>query len=177
MNIEKQKYPIGKYNAIESFDSNLIHNFISSIEYFPSNLRTAVEPLNDTQLDTPYRVGGWTIRQVIHHCADSHMNSFIRFKLALTEDNPTIKPYDENLWAELSDAKTLPISSSLQILDGLHLRWTILLKSMTEDDFKRTFYHPINKTADNLFVTLSKYAWHSDHHLAQIKYLIERMNW
>lgn len=130
----------------------------------------------DGQLDTPYRPGGWTVRQVVHHLADSHLNSYQRFRLALTERSPLIKPYDETAWAELPDAKTAPIAVSLSLLDGLHARWIALLRSLDEDGFARTFRHP-ELGEKRLDWTLGLYAWHSRHHLAHIRNLRQRMDW
>ncbi|MEO8794912.1 MAG: YfiT family bacillithiol transferase, partial [Daejeonella sp.] len=126
---------------------------------------------------TPYRPEGWTVRQVIHHLADSHMNAFIRFKLALTESNPTITPFDESLWADLPDGKKSPIDSSLKIIEGLHFRWTALLNSLSEDQFQRTYFHPDHGKKWTLENVLALYSWHSSHHLAHITSLKDRMNW
>ena len=132
--------------------------------------------LSDAQLDTPYRDRGWTVRQLVHHVADSHVNSVVRFKLALTEDWPTIKPYDEKAWAELPDSKTLPIDGSLVLIEALHARWVALLESMSEPDFARGIKHPERGPSD-LALTLALYAWHSQHHTAHITALRERMGW
>src|ERR1035438_5796075 len=140
--IEQLKYPIGKYQRPQEFTKEKYIECIKTIELFPSRLIKEISNLSDEQLDTPYRPYGWTIKQVVHHCADSHYNAFIRFKLALTEDKPTIKPYLEDKWAKLPDTTLAPIEFSLQILEGLHKRWIILLKSMSEEDFKRQFIHP-----------------------------------
>lgn len=133
----------------------------------PSRLSSSVQGLGDNQLNTPYREGGWTIRQVVHHLADSHINSYVRFRLALTEDTPTIRPYEESLWAELPDAKSLPLKPSLDLLDGLHNRWTMLLRHMTEQDFQRRLLHP-ELGELSLAWMLGLYAWHGRHHLAHI---------
>jgi hypothetical protein len=164
----KLRYPIGKYTKPEAFTPDLIKKFIDTIEAFPDKLKKETESLNDEQLDTPYRPGGWTIRQVVHHCADSHMNSFMRFKLALTEDKPSIKPYKEQLWAELPDSKNLSIVPSLTLLEGLHHRWVALLKFLSKDDFAKTFIHPEHGRVIRLDENLGIYAWHCDHHLAHI---------
>jgi len=142
----------------------------------PARLCAAVAGLNDSQLDTPYRDGGWTLRQVVHHLADSHANSVIRFKLALTEDWPTIKPYDENAWAQLSDSKSLPIDSSLSFISAMHERWVALLESMSEADFERGYVHP-ERGRQNLLTALGIYAWHGRHHTAHITALRARNNW
>jgi hypothetical protein len=150
--------------------------FIQRIAETPSEVKAAVQGLNEKQLDTPYREGGWTVRQVVHHMPDSHMNSYVRFRLALTEDEPTIKPYNEHLWAELSDARTAPIILSLQLLESLHERWVILLRSLKPADFSRTFRHPEHGARD-LDWLLQLYAWHGRHHVAHITSLREKMKW
>lgn len=177
MDLEQLKYPIGKFKMPADFTSESINSFISDIENFPSLLRKEVEALNDDQLDTPYRSEGWTIRQVVNHCADSHMNSLTRFKLALTEENPTIKPYFEERWAELADSKTMPVAAALSMLDGLHTRWAVLLKAMTSADFEKTFVHPQSGRIFSLKQTLALYSWHCQHHLAHITTLKNSRNW
>lgn len=142
----------------------------------PERLKAAVSGLSDAQLDTPYREGGWTVRQVVHHLADSHANSVIRFKLALTEDWPTIKPYDEAAWAKLPDSKSLPIESSMTFIEGMHERWVALLEAMTEADFERGFVHP-EHGRQSLATALAIYAWHSRHHVAHITGLRARNGW
>ncbi|MDG4657410.1 bacillithiol transferase BstA [Ectobacillus antri] len=170
------RYPLGKFEAPELFNDKLRKTWIHDIRKAPTAVKRAIEGLSDNKLDTPYRTEGWTIRQVIHHMADSHMNSFIRFKLALTEDNPTIKPYHEDRWALLPDTNTAPVSLSLSLLEGLHKRWVILLESLTDEDFKRTFYHP-DLGEVTLDTALALYAWHSKHHTAHITSLRLRMGW
>jgi uncharacterized damage-inducible protein DinB len=150
--------------------------YINEIGATPYNLRNAVEGLSHQQLETPYRPGGWTLRQVVHHLADSHMNSYMRFKLALTEESPIIKPYHEDKWAELFDARVAPIESSLSLLESLHDRWVLLLRTLTPADFGRTFQHPERGTM-TLARTLCLYAWHGRHHVAHITLLRERMGW
>lgn len=167
------RFPIGKFelSAYSSRSEN-----IDSIANLPTNLTAAVDGLNDEQLDTPYRDGGWTLRQTVHHVADSHINSLCRFKLALTEDEtPTIRPYYEDRWAELADSR-LPVDVSLAIIVGVHARWTELLKNMSDTDFTREFTHPEtgNWTLESV---LGLYAWHSRHHTAHITHLRERMGW
>lgn len=166
-------YPIGNFDlaAFSDRERNL-----KTIAELPSKLRAAVDGLNAAQIDTPYRPGGWTVRQTVHHIADSHMNSQIRFKLALTEDEPpTIKPYYEDRWAELGDNK-LPVDVSLKMIDSIHTRWVAFLESMTEADFQRTFIHP--ETGEwTLEKALALYAWHSLHHTAHITSLRERSGW
>ncbi len=171
------KFPIGKFQKPAELTKEILNGFIKDIETFPVRLRKEVGSLNDAQLDTPYRPDGWTIRQVVHHCADSHMNSLIRFKLALTEDKPTIKPYYEERWAELADSKTMPISPSLNLLEGLHARWTVLLNSLTEKELQKSFIHPEHGKEFRLDENLGIYAWHCNHHLVHITSLKKRMNW
>lgn len=167
VDIENLKFPIGKFTSPDVITKEYIKTWIEAIKSFPKRLLSATEDLNDEQLERPYRPNGWTIRQVVHHCADSHMNSFIRFKLALTEDKPVIKPYAEHLWAELPDVK-LPIESSIKILEGIHERWTTLLESLTEGDLERQFIHPENTQFISLKENIGIYAWHCNHHLAHI---------
>jgi len=163
------KYPIGHFvNPVLISRAELV-NWIEIIGRFPEVLQNEMETLSDTLLDTPYREGGWTIRQVVHHCADSHINAFIRFKLALTEDNPVIKPYNEALWAEISDSKSLPVEFSLSILKGLHYRWYVVLKNMDDEMLKRKYTHPEHGTEFTLEEAIGMYAWHCNHHLAHIK--------
>lgn len=162
------QYPVGKFQRPDTFNAKDIPTYIDTIESFPVNLRNAINDLSPAQRLKPYREGGWNALQVVHHCADSHMNSFIRFKLGLTENNPTIKPYAEAKWAEMSDYTNADIQYSLQILDGLHARWTILLKSMQEEDFHKTIFHPQQQREMTLFVLLALYAWHCNHHLAHV---------
>ena len=169
------QYPIGQFQFDGEMTSNVISTWINEIEHLPAFLREAVQDLDDEQLDTAYRPGGWTVRQVVHHVADSHMNAYIRFKLALTEQNPVIKPYEEAKWAELSDYQ-LPIEPSLLLLETLHKRLTNLLRSLTTADLEKIFTHPESGT-----VTLGKnigiYAWHGNHHIAHITSLRGRMGW
>ena len=167
MDLEKLKYPIGPLSASQQTDSSLISGWIEDIATFPAQLREAVEDLNHDQLSWPYRPGGWTIRQVVHHCADSHMNALIRFKLALTEDQPTIKPYEEAKWALLPDMET-DLQPSLMMLDGLHNRWAILLNSLSSDQLKLQYYHPEHQKHFDLQYTIYMYSWHCRHHLAHV---------
>ncbi|QQX78127.1 MULTISPECIES: YfiT family bacillithiol transferase [Aequorivita] len=163
------KYPIGHFVKPVLISRAELVNWIEIIETFPEVLQSEIETLADNLLDTPYREGGWTVRQVVHHCADSHINAFIRFKLALTEDNPVIKPYNEALWAEISDSKSLPVEFSLSILKGLHYRWYFILKNTDDDMFKRKYTHPEHGTEFTLEEAIGMYAWHCSHHLAHIK--------
>ena len=177
MDIEHLKYPIGKFNQPDTITASNIAQWIDDIAAFPARITKETIALTNAQLDTYYRPDGWTIRQVVHHCADSHMNSLIRFKLALTEDNPTIRPYFEERWAELADSKTMPIESSLKMLEGIHERWTVLLNSLTQSDLARTFVHPQSGQQFQLAENIGVYAWHCDHHLAHITTLKERNGW
>ena len=172
-NLDHLRYPVGKYHKPEIISAEQQGEWIGQIAAFPRALRDVVGPLTPNQLDTPYRPGGWTVRQLVHHIADSHANAYIRFKLAITELNPTIKPYEEALWAELADSKE-PVEYSLQILEALHHRWVVVLKAMTEADFKKTYHHPEYKTDSALEGVLGMYAWHGAHHLAHITELIKR---
>ncbi len=157
-------------------DPVLISDAIATIKSFPAHLFTAVSPLSPAQLDTPYRPGGWTVRQLVHHCADSHMNAFVRFKLALTEHNPTIKPYDEAAWANLSDSK-LPIEPSLAIIKATHFKWGVVLDAMNTADYSRTYFHPEKQRSQELGEITLMYAWHSTHHLSHIQHLVLREKW
>lgn len=177
MELEQFKYPIGKFQRPESISTEMLKEWTETIKNLPAQLTKEVENLSDAQLDTPYRPEGWTVRQLVHHFADSHLNSFMRFKLALTEDKPTIKAYNENLWADLSDSKNFPISSSLKMVEGIHERWVALLETIMADDFKKTFYHPDRNIYYPLDVVTGLYAWHCKHHLAHITRLKERENW
>jgi hypothetical protein len=175
--LEQLRFPIGPFKKPDVITKAYLEECIADIESFPERLQFEVAHLGKKQLDTPYRPDGWTVRQVIHHCADSHMNSLTRFKLALTEDNPTIKPYWEDRWAELADSKTMPIGPSLQLLEALHARWTVLLRSLTEQDLAKTFVHPEHGKVFRLDETIGNYAWHSNHHLAHITELKKRNSW
>lgn len=170
------RYPVGKFDMQGELTDAQRPALIQQIAEVPANLRAAVKGLNEQQLETPYRPGGWTVRQVVHHLPDSHMNSYIRFKLAVTESQPQIKPYEEQLWAELVDGKTAPIEISLQLLEVLHHRWVMFLQSLKPGDFSRTLLHPANgvMTVDTL---LRLYAWHGRHHVAHITSLRKRMGW
>lgn len=176
--MEQLKYPIGHFVQPENITREHMDRWINEISTFPERLKSAVENLSDTQLDTAYRPEGWTIRQVVHHCADSHANSIIRFKLALTEDAPTIKPYYEDRWAELEDSRTMPVESSLWMLHGIHARWTVLLRGLSDEQLCRTFIHPEHGKVFRVDEkNIGVYAWHGNHHLAQITGLKERMGW
>ena len=169
-------YPIGKFKWEGDHTNEQRQKFIEEIAGTPASVRAAVEGLSQEQLETPYRPGGWTVRQVVHHLADSHLNSYVRFRLALTEDEPTIKPYHEDKWAELEDARTAPLEVSLALLESLHTRWVMLLKSLNDEDFARAFRHP-DLGVVSLDKSLGLYAWHGRHHVAHITGLRERMGW
>lgn len=170
------RYPIGRFSAPASSMAGIRLANIQTLRVLPRRLNEAVSGLGDHQLDTPYRDEGWTVRQVVHHLADSHANAYIRFKLSLTEEWPTIKPYDEAAWAELADSRWLPIEGSLQFIEALHGRWVALLESLTDEDFHRGYNHPDSGHV-NLARALSLYDWHSRHHLAHITSLRSRQGW
>lgn len=169
------RYPIGRFTLEGEVTPDRVAAWIADIAALPDDLRRTVSPLTDGRLDTPYRPGGWTVRQVVHHLADSHMNSYIRFKLALTEDRPVIKSYDEKRWAELADSRE-PVASSLDLLASLHRRWVELLRSLNREQLQREFVHP-ESGASRLAVMVGAYAWHGRHHLAHIERLLEREGW
>lgn len=170
------RYPIGQFEKPNFINKQELSGWIRIIAEFPQEIASEVLSLTDEQLDTPYRDGGWTVRQVVHHCADSHMNAFIRFKLALTETNPTIKPYYEALWAELPDSK-IQLEPSLNLLKGLHERWSKLLESLDDEDLKRTYNHPELGRPIPLDEVIGMYAWHCNHHLAHITVLKRNQKW
>jgi uncharacterized damage-inducible protein DinB len=170
------RFPIGKFQYSGSVSESQRKRFIDEIAATPAQLRAAVRGLSPDQLDTPYREGGWTVRQVVHHVPDSHLNSYVRFKLALTEDEPTIKGYDEGRWAQLADTRTTPVEISLSLLESLHQRWTNLLRSLNGSEWTRTFRHP-ERGLMTLDETLAMYAWHGKHHVAHITRLRESKGW
>lgn len=170
------RYPIGKYFA-QPFSEKQLGEWLNDIKTLPQFLEYAIQNLDEEQLNIPYRVDGWTSKQVVHHVADSHMNAYMRFKLGLTETNPTIKPYDEAAWANLSDTNNLPINISLTLLHSLHIRWHEVLKNMSTADFDKTIFHPEHKKEMTLWYLLGMYAWHGKHHTAHITSLRERMKW
>lgn len=173
---EQLRYPIGRFRPVKDLPQSEYPRLIREIAEAPQRIREAVAGMNDRQLDTPYRPGGWTVRQVVHHLPDSHLNAYIRFKLAMTENHPTIKPYLEADWAELSEAKSAPVEMSLVLLEALHTRWVAFLQNMRPEDFKRTLNHPENGTM-TLDTVLQLYAWHGKHHRGHITSLKERMKW
>lgn len=170
------RYPIGPFVADENPTAETRAHHIEQIAALPEKLRSALGGLSDQQLDTAYREGGWTLRQVAHHVPDSHLNAYVRFKLALTENVPTIKPYEEGAWARLKDTEQTPVEVSLSLLDALHQRWVILLNSMKAEDFQRKLNHP-ESGVQNLDRVLALYSWHGNHHLGHITGLRERMKW
>jgi uncharacterized damage-inducible protein DinB len=170
------RYPVGRFEFAGTLSHEQRQSLIDQIAATPEKMRVAVAGLDDEQLNTPYRPEGWTVRQVVHHVPESHMNSYIRFKLAITEEEPTIKPYFEDRWAELDDAKQAPIELSLNLLDALHKRWVWFLRTMKEEDFQRSFRHP-ELGGVSVDKNLALYAWHGRHHVAQITSLRERMRW
>jgi hypothetical protein len=170
------KYPIGQYEA-KAYSEQQRQEWLSDIQFLPNALEAAVSNLDEQQLQTPYREGGWTVHQLVHHVADSHMNAYIRFKLGATEENPTIRPYEEKLWAETADVKNLPVNISITLLYSLHRRWHEFLVSFTEQDFENTVFHPEHKKQFTLWHLLGMYAWHGRHHVAHITSLRERNGW
>ncbi len=173
--IEDLRFPLGNFDKSIEITPELRKELVQTISDLPKNLAKAVSDLNEEQLETPYRPEGWTVRQTVHHVADSHLNSFIRFKLALTEDTPTVRPYAEDRWATLADSK-MPIDVSLKIIEGVHARWTALLESMTEEDFQKQLKHP-DSGVWTLEKMLALYGWHSRHHTAHLTKLRVRNDW
>lgn len=167
-------YPIGQFEKPEIIDKQIVDNWISQIESLPERFKKEVVDLSTDQLDTPYRPGGWTIRQLIHHVPDSHINSYIRFHWALTEEAPRIKAYNEAAWAELPYLEVLDIHTSLDLLAIIHKRWVVLLRSLTPSDLDKTFIHPESNEAFQLRVVIGMYAWHGEHHLAHVKLLSQK---
>lgn len=169
------RYPVGRFTWPESISRDDLDTAIAEIAALPAQLRAAVEDLSDEQLDTPYREGGWTVRHVVHHVPDSHLNCYVRFKLALTENDPVIKPYDEAAWAQLADSQE-PIEPSLQLLEALHYRWVTLMRAMNDAEWQQRFMHP-ERGPMRLDITAALYAWHSRHHLAHVTGLRKRCGW
>lgn len=174
MDLEHLKFPIGEFAAPKTITTSNIDNWIAEIESLPLRLKETVAKLSNKQLASEYRPNGWIGKQVIHHVADSHMNAFIRFKLTLTEDKPTIKPYEQDKWVELSDVSDAPIQLSIDLISNLHARWTILLKSLSQDDFEREYIHPEYNYTVPLKKVVGLYAWHGNHHLAHLKLLLSK---
>jgi hypothetical protein len=178
LELEALKYPIGRFaRGTKAETPERRAACIAMLESFPAKLRVEVEVLDDARADTPYRPGGWTVRQLVHHIADSHGQTLHRFKLALTEERPVIKPYKEALWAEHLDARTMPVEPSLQIIAGTHARWVVLMRGMSPSDFQRCFVHPEQQREISLAEALELYVWHSGHHLAHITRLKARTGW
>jgi len=175
--LEYLRFPIGHFNCPEMITQDHLNTWIYVLETFPENLKNIVNNLSQEQLDTSYREGGWTIRQVVHHVADSHHHSYVRFKWALTEDKPVIKYYYEQLWAELNDAKTAPIDLSLNHLSAVHAKLVYLLKGLTNEQLSKVFIHPEHNEEVVLKKNVGIYAWHSQHHFAHIKNLLDRKGW
>ena len=176
MALEELRYPVGRFVAAREWTASVRAAATADIAALPARMRAAVEGLDDRQLDTSYRPDGWTVRQVVHHVADSHMNGLVRIKLALTEETPSIKPYDENAFALLADVR-LPVDISLTLLDGLHARWVALYEGMTDEAFARSFFHPELAGTITLDYHAQMYAWHSRHHVGHVTALRRRQGW
>lgn len=170
------RYPIGEYQP-QPFSQQQKEQWLKDLKFLPDDLSIAVQNLDEFQLNTPYRDGGWTVKQVVHHLADSHMNALIRFKLGLTEDNPTIKPYDEAAWANLNDVEAVPINVSLTLLHAVHLRLVKAIEGLTGEQWQRTLFHPEHQKQMTIWYLLGNYAWHGKHHVAHITSLKARNNW
>jgi len=175
--LEKLRYPIGKFQVPTTITNKDLENWTLVLEQLPEKLEVMVISLTEEQLETPYRPGGWTVRQLVHHISDSHHNSYIRFKWALTEDNPVIKPYDEKAWAELFDSRTAPIQMSLDHLKAVHAKLVYLIKGLSQEQLQRNFIHPDGNQESTVAENVGRYAWHSNHHFAHIANLIEREGW
>lgn len=170
------RYPIGKFIP-QPFSNAQKEKWLLDIKFLPDDLEQAVLNLDEAQLDTPYREGGWKVKQLVHHVADSHMNAYIRFRLGLTEKNPTIKPYEEGEWAKLKDSEVIPINISLTLLHCLHQRWYAFIRDLSESDWERTVFHPEHKKEISLWELLGMYSWHGKHHVKHITALRERKGW
>jgi uncharacterized damage-inducible protein DinB len=177
MTEESLRYPIGRFSPPAKITREDRENYLAEIQELPTDLRHAVSDLTDEQLDTPYREGGWTLRQVVHHVPDSHANSYVRFRWTLTEEQPMIKAYYEDRWAELPDAASAPVEPSLQLLKAIHQRWLLLLRAMNDQDYARALVHPETKKVIRLDTMLALYAWHGKHHVAHIQSLKDRKGW
>ncbi|WP_317898947.1 YfiT family bacillithiol transferase [Aurantibacillus circumpalustris] len=175
--MEDLKYPIGQYKVPEIFSTEILNPYIETIKKFPHNLKSAIQGMNVSQLNTPYRPEGWTVAQVVNHCADSHINALIRLKLALTENTPIIKPYQEALWAELAGGNDTSLQNAFQILEGVHAKLGIVLDSLTEEQWLRGYIHPEKNREVKLNEFAGSYAWHGEHHLAHITELKKKMGW
>ncbi|MFT4093660.1 MAG: putative metal-dependent hydrolase [Niabella sp.] len=175
MEIENQ-YPIGTLQ-VQEFSVAAKESALADIHFLPNALEAAITNLDEAQLHTPYRKDGWTVHQLVHHVADSHINAYMRFKLCLTENIPTIKPYDENLWTQLDDVKSLPVNVSITLLFALHRRWYAAIKDLSDEQWERSVYHPGSQQELSLWHLLQMYSWHGRHHVAQIQGLRRKMNW
>lgn len=175
--LEQLKYPVGRYAKPENVTPELKKEWISALRALPSWMDACIENLDEHQLEVPYREGGWNIRQVVHHVADSHMNAYVRLKLMLTEDNPTVKPYDEGAWAKLADVSVVPVNVSVTLLHAMHRRLVALLETLQDADWERTYYHPDHKRNFTTWELVALYAWHSRHHTEHIRQLRLRMGW
>lgn len=176
-NLEKLRYPIGKFVCPKTISENQRNAWIRELESLPKKLDDLVRSLNDEQLDTPYRPQGWTVRQLIHHIADSHHHSYTRFKWALTEEEPVIKAYEEKSWSNLKDAKTAPIALSLRYIEIIHAKLVFLLKNLNDMEYEKYYIHPDGNVKITVAENIGKYAWHGNHHLAHIQNLVTRCNW
>lgn len=170
------RYPIGKFDP-KPFSEGQKKDWLNDIKFFPQTLENSILNLDEAQLNTPYREGGWRVKQLVHHVADSHINAYCRFKLGLTEENPSIRTYEEQIWAELNDIDTVPINVSLTLLHALHVRWYATLKDLTDEDWMRTIFHPAQNKTLTLWHLLGTYAWHGRHHVAHITTLRDKMGW
>jgi len=173
---EDLRYPTGKYQP-QPFSEKQKENWLNDLKFLPQELELAIQNLDEAQLQTPYREGGWTVQQLVHHIADSHINAYVRFKLGLTENNPSIKPYEEKEWANLNDVNTVPINVSITMLHALHRRWVATLKALSDEQWQRTVFHPEQKKEMTLWFLLGMYAWHGKHHVKHITALRERNSW
>ena len=171
------RYPIGKFQPPTEFTADVRHEALAAIDALPAELRAAVAGLDDAQLDTPYRDGGWTVRQLVHHVADSHVNAYVRHKLTVTEDEPAIRPYDQTSWAESPEAKRADPEISLALLDGLHWRWVAFLRALSAEQFARRFVHPEMPAPVSLDWSVAMYAWHGRHHTAHVRGLRAARGW
>jgi hypothetical protein len=174
---ETFRYPIGKFVAADHYTSDEIKSAIQMISALPSKIINLTAGWDESKLNTPYRDGGWTVRQVIHHLADSHINAYCRTRLALTENNPVIKPYDEKAWAELPDGNAAPVDLSIQLLKYIHMRWVLLLNSLDVERLQMTYFHPVSQATVTLQEMIAMYAWHSEHHYQHMRKLAERKGW
>ena len=175
LQLDHLRYPVGKFVMPEQFTPEQIDHWIADIDHFPMNLKRALEGLSEQHLDVPYRDGGWSIRQIVHHLADSHMNAFLRIRMALTEDNPTVKTYNQDAWGDLVDSRTAPVEWSLLIIEGVHRRWASVLRRV--EDWNAAFFHPDLKRSFRIDQALALYQWHSRHHLAQISEIRQHAGW